>query len=388
MAFNSIMWIFALLFIAKIMNEDNHVAVAFVGVPTRRGIASHRNPVIDSSLHAASSQTPIFDFADPSAITKFDRIDDAIMGGISTSVLRENTSKGYATWSGVCRTDGGGFCGFRTLPFLEPLNVTNASGLYVDCRLVSDDKPERRVWKMSVRTEAGFRGEQLYQAEFAMSRRPEDDNEYNRVCVPFKDFQLVRGPRLVPDGPAIDVSGGIYQVGFSMSKFQIAANTAELENFRDGYFDLQIQQIGMYCDEKESRALDAPLVEGIINVETESKESTLRKRPVLLKVLGPVLKFFFSEKASRRKRAMKLLKEERGLSRIQAMIMGAKMRSKNPVQSFSQLIAILFNDIARFLFFNTLKVCVVYPIAFLRRSILFLSAAISGKKMEVNPQRE
>ena len=68
-----------------------------------------------TSLHA--TYTPVFDFSltNPTikekSASSFERIDDAIMGGISQSSLRDVPNQSYASWSGVCRTDGGGFCG-------------------------------------------------------------------------------------------------------------------------------------------------------------------------------------------------------------------------------------------------------------------------------------
>lgn len=50
---------------------------------------------------------PIFDFSREGTVESFERIDDAIMGGISTSTLREVPGEPYASWSGVCRIDGG-----------------------------------------------------------------------------------------------------------------------------------------------------------------------------------------------------------------------------------------------------------------------------------------
>ena len=56
---------------------------------------------------------PVFDFSavdDDSkrdAVDSFERIDDAIMGGISLSSLKDVPGEPYASWSGVCRTDGG-----------------------------------------------------------------------------------------------------------------------------------------------------------------------------------------------------------------------------------------------------------------------------------------
>lgn len=93
-----------------------------------------------------------------------------------------------------------GFCGARTLPFKEPLQVPDrALGFYLDCRLTSDNEPERRVWKLTARSESS-RGEVLYQAAFQIPKSEPSDIEevpWNRVFVPFSDFRLVRGPRMV-----------------------------------------------------------------------------------------------------------------------------------------------------------------------------------------------
>ena len=60
----------------------------------------------------SSSKTtylPIFDFAnqEEQAVEKFERIDDAIMGGISLSSLKQLPDEDFARWSGICRLDGG-----------------------------------------------------------------------------------------------------------------------------------------------------------------------------------------------------------------------------------------------------------------------------------------
>ena len=79
------------------------------------GSANTMRVLSRTSLHA--TYTPVFDFSLSNPIIKeksassFERIDDAIMGGISQSSLRDIPNQPYASWSGVCRTDGGGFCG-------------------------------------------------------------------------------------------------------------------------------------------------------------------------------------------------------------------------------------------------------------------------------------
>jgi len=325
-----------------------------------RGLWSTKNSnnYVSSSIQYA----PVFDFsvAESNDIAKFDRIDDAIMGGISTSTLREVKSKPFVSWSGVCRIDGGGFCGFRTLPFRTPLNVTGSEGLFINCRLVSDDEPERRVWKMTVRSESGFRSEQVYQAGFELPRNIEDQEGWNSILVPFSNFQLVRGPRIVMGGPALDTSAGIFQVGLSMSKFKISPNATEIENFRAGYFNLEIEKIGTYSNDFSKEAI-------IQTVETETKEEMKKKQSLVFQILAPFFKFFFSEKAQRRKRAMKLLTEDRGMSRFQAIKVGSKIRTKNLPLAIIQTFGIISNDFVRFSFFNALKLFLFYPLVAVKR---------------------
>jgi hypothetical protein len=58
---------------------------------------------------STAAYKPVFDFsvADADAVSKFERIDDAIMGGISLSALKQLPEENFARWSGICRVDGG-----------------------------------------------------------------------------------------------------------------------------------------------------------------------------------------------------------------------------------------------------------------------------------------
>lgn len=62
-----------------------------------------------ASMMTTTTYSPIFDFAAPDqkAVEKFERIDDAIMGGISLSSMKQSTDEDFARWSGICRLDGG-----------------------------------------------------------------------------------------------------------------------------------------------------------------------------------------------------------------------------------------------------------------------------------------
>jgi Complex I intermediate-associated protein 30 (CIA30) len=230
------------------------------------------------------------------------------MGGISLSSIKQMPGEDFARWSGICRIDGGGFCGTRTLPFEEPLQVgKDAQGLYLRCRFTSDNEPQRRVWKLTTRTEAS-RGEQLYQAMFEIPYDTDDNDAtdtWQTIVVPFSSFAQVRGPRLVQDGVPLNITGGLYQIGMTMSKFQMGANTTELPDFRAGFFELQLSEVGVYSNISVSRSEGAAAGSesssdvdlGIATpVKTLSKEEVEQKRPMLLKVLSPVFKVLFNEK--------------------------------------------------------------------------------------------
>lgn len=180
-----------------------------------------------------------------------------------------------------------GFCGFRTNPFAEPLMVGDADGLYVACRLASDDEPERRVWKMTTRARPD-RGEQLYQAPFNLTAS--SSQNWAIVKVPFASFRYVRGPRVIPDGPPLDTSAGLYQIGMSMSKFVMGEKTTEISNFRDGFFELHLKEIGVYKDAGESSGMEA-----FATPEVYTKMEAKKSRPLVVKVLFPIAKLFFSE---------------------------------------------------------------------------------------------
>jgi len=351
-----------------------------------------------SSQSSSTSQNekiykPIFDFMDAMSdiitsnhpINKFERIDDAIMGGISTSSVRFVPNQPYCSWSGVCRTFGGGFCGMRTLPFLEPLQVgdgivsdngnsTFADGLFVRCRLASDNEPERRVWKMTIRTDTS-RGELVYQSSFQLPKSTSTEDEWKTIHVPFNSFQQVRGPRIVPNGETLDLSGGIFQIGMTMSKFQMGMNTTEIDNFREGYFELQIKQIGLYFEsdmEKDIIRTDNAITKTI--VQTLTKEEMIKKRSPVFKLLIAVSKIFFSEKANRRKSAMNILRNQRKMTRMQAIIFGLRNRSKSigRFRSAGKTISILAIDTFRTVAKTFLKVVFVYPLQILRKALKFM----------------
>lgn len=358
--------------------------------------------------------TPVFDFtggktSDSSSeekkaksLASFDRIDDAIMGGISLSSLKDaGVGKPYASWSGICRIEGGGFCGFRTLPFIESLDTTGQDGLYIDCRLASDDEPQRRVWKMTMRTQANRASEIVYQAEFDLQKEGkkdvvDDKEEWLRVKVPFDSFRLVRGPRLVPDSPKADLSNGICQVGISLSKFVMGETMTALPDFRPGYFDLQVQGIGFFKDPSSTGAITTTAIEGAncdkdnevlrgkpIVLETVSKDEADKDRPALFKIISPIFKILFSEQSKRRRTATKILTETRGLSRAQTILFGINIRRKGSglVPAVGKIIGIVAGDAARSIVLNGLKLVLFYPLRLVFRTFRAVKKLLGMKVM-------
>jgi len=245
---------------------------------------------------------------------------------------------------------------------------------------------------MTMRTQSKRTTEIVYQAEFTLGGDGDaaGGEEWSRVRIPFDSFQLVRGPILVPDMPPADVSEGVFQIGVSLSKFVMGTTMTELDNFRPGYFELQIQSIGFFKEGGEdvvvvpvvgsSSSTAVTATQGGITTttttgvedggstksivpETVSKADVDKDRPLLFKILSPVLKFFFSEQSRRRKTAMKLLTETRGLSRRQAILFGIQSRRKGKglVRSLGKTLSIIGVDAMRGLLFNTLKIVLFYP---------------------------
>lgn len=114
------------------------------------------------------------------------------------------------------------------------------------------------------------------------------DDSWQRILVPFQDFVQVRGPRIVETGEPLNTSNGLFQIGLSLSKFVISKNVTEVENFRPGFFELQVQEIGAYSTTETAFSIESPA--------TLEKGEIEKKRPILLKILRPLLNVLFNEK--------------------------------------------------------------------------------------------
>lgn len=301
------------------------------------------------------------------------------------------------------------------MPFKETLDVFYADGLYITCRLSSDEEADRRIWKLTTRTEQS-RGEQLYQAMFTIPNNKQNDDKWHTIHIPFDDFKLVRGARLIQNATALNTSDGLYQIGMSMSKFIMSNNMTALDNFRPGFFELQIQQLGLYCEPSSSsnssisstqqiiirnnlqddgdedttkptattaaatrNNLTAPTAATLVNSMT--KEEALAQRPLLLKMLLPLSRLFFTEQSQRRKSAMRLLTKERGLSRMQAILFGLQWRGKQVgmVKSLGTSLAIITTDTLRQVTKSVLQLGLLLPLKYTAKAIGKVTTLFSKK---------
>lgn len=239
----------------------------------------------------------------------WERIDDVIMGGVSSSRLVKDD--GCAVFEGTLREEGGGFCGQRLKLLSTPLDLSSQDGLYVDCE--ADADADKRFWKMAVRTRQD-RGEIVYQAPLPL--RP---LARGTVFVPWSDFRLVRGPRLVPDALPLSAEAvnATYQVSLVASKFTISASGAALPGFEQGRFRLKIYSLGSWSTRPAQETEGAPLAPfaplaplPLPRALTEAEQAA--SAPLPIRALRPLLGLLFGE-ARRRRRAAALLLQARGL---------------------------------------------------------------------------
>eukprot|EP00549_Striatella_unipunctata_P016428 CAMPEP_0118717114 /NCGR_PEP_ID=MMETSP0800-20121206/27924_1 /TAXON_ID=210618 ORGANISM="Striatella unipunctata, Strain CCMP2910" /NCGR_SAMPLE_ID=MMETSP0800 /ASSEMBLY_ACC=CAM_ASM_000638 /LENGTH=202 /DNA_ID=CAMNT_0006623705 /DNA_START=1 /DNA_END=609 /DNA_ORIENTATION=+ len=175
---------------------------------------------------------------------------------------------------------------------------------------------------------------------------------------------------MISGGPPLNVTGGLYQMGMIMSKFAIGKRLTVMDGFRPGFFSLQVKSIGFYktVPAEETNAVVATAT--TTTPETLSKSEVTKKRPLLLKLLFPILGALFSEKANRRKSAVKLLQQKRGLSRLGVINYGIKLRTTRDglLLGLAKTGAITLGDTIRTVFKKMVQLLVFKPLSMLSRA--------------------
>ena len=100
--------------------------------------------------------------------------------------------------------------------------------------------------------------EQVYQQQFELpltsaNYMNDNDDKWTQIKIHFDSFTLVRGPRKVLDGPNLDSTQGLFQIGMTMSEFIIANNMTAMNDFLlFFFFQIYVESMGLYCNEVDT----------------------------------------------------------------------------------------------------------------------------------------
>jgi hypothetical protein len=178
----------------------------------------------------------------------------------------------------------------------------------------------------------------------------------------------------------------------------MAINTTEIDNFRSGYFELQIQRIGFYTTatysgnaEKNDVAVNDMSSNNsssmmVVVPDTLSKSESMKRRPIVLKLLLPMIRLILgTEQTSRRKSAMRILRTFRGMSRLRAIRFGFQYHRKSfgtlGSSSIGKTMRILIVDAFRTVIRNALMITLVYPLRLMGAIINRMKSCL-GMKVE------
>lgn len=158
----------------------------------------------------------LFDFSDPSAVAKWEAIDDRVMGGVSCSRLRHDPD-GHAIFEGNVSLDrNGGFASIRSRP------ANRGRPGVQDCFIEARATGKR--FKLNLLTDDAFDSIN-YQASFAPSAT------WQTLRIPLSTFRATFRGREVPGAPALDPAR-VCQVGLMIAERQAGAFALEVRCIR------------------------------------------------------------------------------------------------------------------------------------------------------------
>ncbi|HEY9734963.1 MAG TPA: CIA30 family protein [Trichocoleus sp.] len=175
----------------------------------------------------------LFDFSQPNAaLTQiWGALDDVVMGGVSTSGIRQ--IEGGALFSGIVSTaNSGGFASVRTRNFEPPLDLSGHTGLQL--HLQGDGKR----YKFLVRDESTW-DSIAYTYSFDTVA-----NEWIDVQIPFDQLVPVFRAKTVRSAQPLNTAQ-IRAFQLMLSKFEY--DGALNPHFSPGEFQLQLRSIALYA---------------------------------------------------------------------------------------------------------------------------------------------
>jgi hypothetical protein len=147
----------------------------------------------------------LFDFQAAGSTADWSAIDDAVMGGISSSRLRHDPA-GHAVFEGVVSLDhNGGFASVRSRP--GALGASGAASFVLEVR------GDGKRYKLNLRTDDAFDGVS-YQAAFEPPR-----DQWTTVRLPVSEFRPTFRGRVVATAAPLD-PGRVRQIGLMIADRQ------------------------------------------------------------------------------------------------------------------------------------------------------------------------
>ena len=172
-------------------------------------------------------------------ISVWQRLDDIIMGGQSSSIIEPSEDGQGAVWSGDLIVEGGGFCGARTAAATYNLKQYDGIALRVKSNA-------GQTFKLNIKTvDQENVPEDTYQATFDTV-----SGQWTDVFIPWRNFVLSRRAKTVPASAAsvLDPSA-IRQFGLVYSRFEF--NGYANPRYSPGPFELCIESgIKAYTEDK------------------------------------------------------------------------------------------------------------------------------------------
>jgi hypothetical protein len=157
-------------------------------------------------------------------------VDDGVMGGVSTSGLRQRAD--HAQFTGQVSTqNSGGFVSVRTRNFETPYDLSEWQGLRLQVR------GDGQRYKLILRDRAAWDGA-AYCGSFDTVR-----GEWQAVEVPFDQFIATFRARTIPNAPTLN-SAQICAFQLMLSKFEYDGQLNP--HFQPGAFALDIRDISVY----------------------------------------------------------------------------------------------------------------------------------------------
>uniref|UniRef100_A0A383VGR7 NADH:ubiquinone oxidoreductase intermediate-associated protein 30 domain-containing protein n=1 Tax=Tetradesmus obliquus TaxID=3088 RepID=A0A383VGR7_TETOB len=225
-----------------------------------------------ASAGSGISSSSILPMASAEDLAAWERLDDVIMGGNSSSALEAAADGSGAVWKGDLVVEGGGFCGARTKAL--DMDLSGYDGLQLRV------KGDGQIFKFNIKTDQDATPESTYQATFDTS--PEGD--WTTVRLPWSSFVPVKQAQSDPNRGPLDPAR-ISKLGLVLSRFEF--NKAPNPSYRPGKFQLAIDGSGISAYKAPRPAVVAISSAGVERNAIIGDDAAARKADIPIIQLNP-----------------------------------------------------------------------------------------------------